>query len=98
MVTGEFGRTPKINPKVGRDHWPRAMFVLLGGGGVAGGRVIGESDENGMGPKERKISPDDLAASFYKNLGIDPKREYQTSIGRPVMVVRDGSPLHELVG
>lgn len=98
MVTGEFGRTPKINPKVGRDHWPRAMFVLLGGGGIAGGRVIGESDENGMGPKDRKITPEDLAASFYKNLGIDHAKEYQTSIGRPVMVVRDGSPIPELLG
>lgn len=98
MVTGEFGRTPKINPRGGRDHWPRAMFVLLGGGGVAGGRVIGESDENGMGPKDRKITPEDLAASFYRNLGIDSTKEYQTSIGRPVMVVRDGAPIPELLG
>ncbi len=98
MVTGEFGRTPKINAKVGRDHWPRAMFVLMGGGGVAGGRILGASDENGMGPKDRKISPEDLAASFYKNLGIDHQKEYHTSIGRPVMVVRDGTPIPELIG
>lgn len=51
-----------------------------------------------MGPKDRKISPEDLAASFYKNLGIDHQKEYHTSIGRPVMVVRDGTPIPELIG
>lgn len=97
-VTGEFGRTPKINPRAGRDHWARAMFVLLAGGGVRGGRVVGASDENGMGPKEKGIRPDDLAATIYRQMGIDPHREYHTSTGRPVMIVRDGTPLPELVG
>jgi hypothetical protein len=99
FVTGEFGRTPKINnERVGRDHYARAMFMLMAGGGVAGGRVIGASDEKGMGPAEKGYSPDDVAASFYTLLGIDPRKEYHTSTGRPVMIVRDGTPIRDLVG
>jgi hypothetical protein len=99
FVTGEFGRTPKINDqRVGRDHYARAMFMLMAGGGVRGGQVIGASDEKGMGPKEKGYSPDDVAASFYTTLGIDPKKEYQTNTGRPVMIVRDGNVIPQLCG
>ena len=99
FVSGEFGRTPKINARGGRDHYPRAMFVLLGGGGIQGGQVVGASDEKGMGPAEGPgISPDDVAATFYTALGIDPTKEYQTSTGRPVMIVRNGKPIRELFG
>ena len=99
FVTGEFGRTPKINnQRVGRDHYARAMFMLMAGGGIKGGRVLGASDEKGMGPKEKGYSPDDVAASFYHSLGIDPKKEYHTNTGRPVMIVRDGSVIRELFG
>ena len=96
FVTGEFGRTPKINPNAGRDHWSRAMFVLLAGGGIKGGRVIGASDSNAMGPADKGISPEDVAASFYHNLGIDHTKEYHTSIGRPIMLVREGHIINEL--
>lgn len=96
MVTGEFGRTPKINARGGRDHWPRAMFVLMGGGGMKGGQVIGASDDKGMVPAGEAITPDNVAASFYKSLGIDHKKEYHTSIGRPVTIVRDGQPIPQL--
>ncbi len=97
FVTGEFGRTPKINTeRVGRDHYPRNMFMLLGGGGVKGGQVLGESDETASLPKGQGFSPDDVAASFYHALGIDHKYEYHTSTGRPVMIVRDGNVIPEL--
>lgn len=96
-VTGEFGRTPKINERAGRDHFARAMFMLLAGGGVRGGQVIGASDERGQGPASEGISPDDVAASFYKLLGIDPAKEYHTSTGRPVMIVRNGTPIPALI-
>jgi hypothetical protein len=89
-VTGEFGRTPKINPRAGRDHWPRAMFVLLAGGGMKGGQVIGASDDKAMGPAGEPITPDQVAASFYHSLGIDYTQEYRTPSGRPVMLVRNG--------
>jgi hypothetical protein len=96
-VTGEFGRTPKVNARAGRDHYPRAMFCLLGGGGVRGGQVLGESDAKGEGPKDRVITPDDVATTFYSTLGIDPRKEYLTPSGRPVMIVRNGEVLRELV-
>ncbi|MEQ8789024.1 MAG: DUF1501 domain-containing protein [Pirellulaceae bacterium] len=99
FVTGEFGRTPKINTRSaegGRDHYPRCMFMLQAGGGVRGGQVIGESDDNATGPRHEGISPDDVAASFFHNLGIDPSKEYHTNTGRPIMVVRDGKVIPQL--
>ena len=90
IMTGEFGRTPKINQRGGRDHWPRAMFVVMAGGGVKGGQVIGASDDKGQGPANEAITPDDVAASFLSSLGIDTHKEYQTSSGRPIMISRDG--------
>ncbi len=98
-VTGEFGRTPKINQqRVGRDHYPRNMFMLMAGGGVQGGQVLGESDEKGEMPKHEGFSPDDVAASFYHALGIDHHTEYHTSTGRPIMIVRQGRVIPELFG
>ena len=99
FVTGEFGRTPKINTRSaegGRDHYPRCMFMLMAGGAVRGGQVIGESDDTASGPRHEAISPDDVAASFYYNLGIDPTMEYDTSTGRPITLVRDGSIVQQL--
>ena len=98
-VTGEFGRTPKINTRTdegGRDHYPRCMFMLLAGGGIKGGQVIGESDDKATGPKNDGYSPDDVSASFYHALGIDHQKEYHTTTGRPVMVVRNGSVVRQL--
>ena len=96
-VTGEFGRTPKINTeRVGRDHYPRNMFMLMAGGGIKGGQVLGESDAKGALPKNEGFSPDDVAASFYHALGINPEKEYQTTTGRPVMIVRNGQVIPEL--
>ena len=97
FVTGEFGRTPKINQRGGRDHYPRAMFCLLAGGGMQGGQVVGASDAKGEGPRDRVISPDDVAATFYHALGVDHTKEYHTPTGRPVMIVRHGKLIPELV-
>jgi len=97
FMTGEFGRTPKINPRAGRDHYPRSMFCLLGGGGIKGGQVVGASDKTGAGPKEKPITPEMVAATFYKAMGIDYHREYKTNTGRPVMIVRDGEAMRELL-
>ena len=99
FVTGEFGRTPKINQRGGRDHYPRAMFVLMGGGGIEGGQVVGASDEKAMGPASGEgITPDNVAATFYHTLGIDCHKEYKTTTGRPIEIVRYGNPIPELVG
>jgi hypothetical protein len=97
MVSGEFGRTPKINKNAGRDHYPRAMFVLLGGGGITGGQVVGASDAKGMGPASGEgISPDNVAASYYHALGIDCRKEYRSNTGRPIAIARYGTPIPEL--
>ncbi|TWT72977.1 DUF1501 domain-containing protein [Allorhodopirellula solitaria] len=99
MVTGEFGRTPKINSRSaegGRDHYPRCMFMLMAGGGVRGGQVIGESDDTAAAPRHDALSPDDVAASFYHNLGIDPSKEYDSGTGRPITLVRNGKVIDAL--
>jgi uncharacterized protein (DUF1501 family) len=99
MVTGEFGRTPKINTRAtlgGRDHYPRCMFMLMAGGKIRGGQVVGESDATGAGPANDAIKPDDVAASFYHNLGIDHKQEFQTETGRPITLVREGNIIPQL--
>jgi hypothetical protein len=96
FVTGEFGRTPKVKG-TGRDHYPRSMFCLLGGGGMKGGQIIGESDARAEQPRDKAITPDDVAATFYKTLGIDPTTEYHTPGGRPVMIARYGTPIPELL-
>jgi hypothetical protein len=97
FVTGEFGRTPKINKNVGRDHYPRSMFCLLGGGGIKCGQAFGESDTKAEAPKDKPITPDDVAATFYKAIGINPSKEYLTPGGRPVMICRYGTPINELL-
>ncbi|QDU97341.1 DUF1501 domain-containing protein [Lignipirellula cremea] len=99
FVTGEFGRTPKINSRSeegGRDHYPRCMFMLMAGGGVRGGQVVGESDDKATGPLNEAITPDDAAASFYHNLGIDHTKEYDSNTGRPITIVRDGKVIAPL--
>jgi hypothetical protein len=97
FVTGEFGRTPKIAAKQsGRHHFPRCMFMLLAGGGVAGGRVLGASTADASEPDGVGYPPEDVAASFYQALGIDHHKEYHTATGRPIQILRDGSPIEEL--
>src|SRR5262249_39630335 len=71
-LVGEFGRTPKINKNAGRDHWPYSMFGLLAGGKLPRGLVYGETDAGGERPKDKAVLPDDVAATFYESLGIDP--------------------------
>lgn len=97
LVTGEFGRTPKVNKNAGRDHWARAMCALMAGGDVATGQVIGETDKHAAGPIDSGFTPDDLAATFFKNIGIDPKTEYQANVGRPITLVRNGDPIPGLL-
>ncbi len=83
---GEFGRTPNINKNVSRDHWPQCYTTLLAGGGVKRGFVHGASDKQGAYPAADPVRPDDLAATIYHLLGIDPHTEVQAQSGRPVLV------------
>ena len=93
LASGEFGRTPKVNGGAGRDHWARASVALLAGGKIKGGQVIGATDEKAAEPVDVGYSPDDLAATFYQHIGINPKREFHTATGRPVMLVRNGNTI-----
>lgn len=97
LVTGEFGRTPKVNNNAGRDHWARAMCSLMAGCDVRAGQVVGETDDKAQGPRHDGFSPDDLAATFFQNIGIDPKTEYEANVGRPITLVRDGSTIANLL-
>jgi hypothetical protein len=97
VASGEMGRTPTINKNAGRDHWPRAMWTLMTGGGVKTGQLIGGTDEKGHGPDSgTDITPDDLAASLYHALGIDHRHEYYTATGRPVILVPEGRVIEGL--
>ena len=91
VVMGEFGRTPKVNSRGGRDHWPSVFSVAMAGGGVQGGQVIGNSDSLAELPKDNPITPADLAATIFKLLGINPEAELYASDGRPVRIAPDGA-------
>lgn len=97
MVMGEFGRTPKLNTRAGRDHWPRVFSMVLAGGGVKGGQVIGSSDRVGESPKDTPVTPGDLAHTVYRLLGIPPQTELQTPDGRPVPINQGGKFIPGLV-
>jgi uncharacterized protein (DUF1501 family) len=97
VVMGEFGRTPKLNTSGGRDHWPRVFSVALAGGGVSGGQIVGASDSVAQGPKDRPVTPADLASTIYTLLGIDPKHLLHTPDGRPIEVSRNGRVVSELI-
>ncbi len=96
VITGEFGRTPRINKNAGRDHWGPSFTVLLGGGGVKGGRAIGKSDARAERPATDPIGPEDLAATVYSRLGIDSKEEFISPDGRPMAMVNNGKVIQEL--
>ena len=87
LVTGEFGRTPRINKDAGRDHWGPSCAIAMAGGGVQGGRVIGASNERAERPATAPYGPADLMATIYHGMGIDPEREFLTPEGRPVPIV-----------
>jgi uncharacterized protein (DUF1501 family) len=93
---GEFGRTPRINPRGGRDHYPRAFNVLLAGGGIRGGQVIGSTDESGSSVEDRPVTVADLFQTFCKSLKIDPSIENIAPNGRPIKIVDGGSSVSEL--
>ena len=97
VVTGEFGRTPEINAFQGRDHWPNVFSLVLAGGGIKGGRVLGESDKNAMFVKDTPVQVPDLLATIYKKLGVDYQKEYVSNIGRPIKIGANGNPISFLL-
>ena len=96
-VWGEFGRTPRINPGAGRDHWPQVSCALLAGGGMRTGQVIGATNRLGEFAKERPVHMQEVIATIYHNLGIDPTATAITDpTGRPQHLV-DFGPIKELI-
>ena len=88
IVWGEFGRTPRINAKGGRDHWPGTQSVLLAGGGIQGGRILGQTDRHGGVPVERPVHVQEVFATLYRNLGIETDRVKIPDLnGRPRYLV-----------
>jgi hypothetical protein len=97
VAAGEFGRTPRINPAGGRDHWPECQSVLMAGGGIVGGQVIGSSDETGAQPKNRPVTPAEIVATMYERLGSARDPELAGPAGEPVRLLPHGSePIREL--
>jgi hypothetical protein len=95
---GEFGRMPQINLTAGRDHFPSAFNVALAGCGVKGGQVIGATDKLGTAVSERPVTVPDLFCTFCQALGIDPRKENQSNVGRPIPIVEGGIAVKEVFG
>jgi uncharacterized protein (DUF1501 family) len=93
---GEFGRTPKINNSQGRDHFPNAWSTVLAGGGIKGGQVIGKTSADGMTVEDRPVSVPDFLATVCQALGIDPMKQNQSNVGRPIRIVdKAATPIQE---
>lgn len=108
VLCGEFSRTPRMNDggnggppgskgTPGRDHWGNAMFCLMGGGGVRGGQIVGSTDRLGQRPHSRPVTPSNIHATIYDVLGIDPRLQLIDPSGRPVSILDDPAPIHELL-
>jgi hypothetical protein len=93
----EFGRTPKVNAAQGRDHFTRAWSAVLAGGGIAGGRVVGSTTADGSEVADRPVPVEDLYATLFDRLGIDPAKKVSTTSGRPVKLLDGGRPVRELL-
>jgi hypothetical protein len=102
VFSGEFGRSPMIrnqdaSGRPGRDHWPRAMNVLLAGGGLQMGQVVGATNPRGEEPVRRAMDSNCLLATIYRRFGIDPHHEFPDRNGRPFPILKNGEPIAELL-
>jgi Protein of unknown function (DUF1501) len=100
VALGEFGRTPRLSTNsgcLGRDHWPDALCALLSGGDLRVGQVVGATNARGEHPQERPLTPQDLLATIYRHLSIDPRHSFRDFTGRPIPVLGEGEPIRELV-
>jgi hypothetical protein len=100
LALGEFGRTPRVSSNkghLGRDHWPQAMSALVSGGDLHMGQAIGATNHRGEYPKERPLTPQDLLATVYQHLGIDPRHEFHDFTGRPIPILPGGQAIVELL-
>jgi uncharacterized protein (DUF1501 family) len=98
MWMGEFGRTPRINQNGGRDHYPRAWSVVLGGGNIKGGIAYGSTSAGGEEPKDNPVKIEDLYSTVYAGLGLDPNSQIRDNLGRPIAIAGEKvNPIKELL-
>ena len=97
MITGEFGRTPRVNRNAGRDHWAPLSTLALAGGGLRMGQVIGESTSKADAPKTQPITPQDLMSTVFHVLGVPQRIQFPSTSGRPVFMNEKGSPISDLI-
>jgi uncharacterized protein (DUF1501 family) len=106
IACGEFGRTPRLvkapknflgQPSLGRDHWPQAFSALISGGGLRMGRVVGATNSKAEYPTQTPVSPQDLLATVYRHLGVNPEHSFTNFTGRPVPILPFGEPIRELL-
>ncbi|MCE9566292.1 MAG: DUF1501 domain-containing protein [Planctomycetes bacterium] len=95
---GEFGRTPGINPRQGRDHYPNAWSMVLGGGGIKGGQAVGKTSKDGMAVEERPVTVPDLLATVCHAIGVDPEKQNMSNVNRPIRIVdQSAKPVKEVL-
>lgn len=97
VATGEFGRTPRVNPSAGRDHWGNVMSVLLSGGGLKVGQIVGASNSKGEMPADKPYRPENVLATIYRHLGIDPATLFNDFSGRPRYLLERRETIAELI-
>lgn len=98
MAMGEFGRTPRINPQAGRDHWPGAMSILYAGGCLKMGQAIGTTNANGEQPTSKAATPGCVLSTMYQVLGIDYRHAFYDQAQRPLQILSEGEPIADLIG
>ncbi|QGJ69377.1 Sulfatase [Planctomycetales bacterium 10988] len=97
VISSEFGRTPKINPQAGRDHWPKVFSVVMAGGGIKGGMVYGSSDPTAAEPEENAVTVEDWASTVYDRLGIVADKELMAPGDRPIEIIDGGKPIKDIM-
>ena len=97
VLSGEFGRTPRINKRAGRDHWGPLSTLALSGGGLRVGQTVGTSSDKAEVPVSNRITPQDLMATVFHVLGIDAETQFQDPSGRPITMLSDGKLIADLV-
>ena len=98
MAMGEFGRTPRINPQAGRDHWPGAMSIVYAGGGLKMGQAIGTTNATAEHPTSKPATPGCVLSTMYHVLGIDHHHAFYDQAQRPLPILSEGEPIQDLIG
>ena len=98
VCQGEFGRTPRINGQAGRDHWPSTWAMMLAGAGIRGGQVVGKTSADGVSLESKPTHTADLMATIFRSIGLDPRKQNMSNVGRPIRLADpSGEVVEELL-